>query len=123
MSAGAGPSGAGPGVLGFYGLETFGLNQIDNLQAQVNLANGNLVVHGPDLKINAPGLSVRLDRFYNSRATGTGTFGVNSVLSTGRDVGLGVGASSVTFVGRPGSPRCSPAPARSPPRRGSTPTW
>jgi hypothetical protein len=110
-------------VLGFYGLETFGLNRIDNLQAQVNLANGNLVLHGPDLKINAPGLSVRLDRFYNSRATGTGTFGVNSVLSTGRDVGLGVGASSVTFVGRPGSPRCSPAPARSPPRRGSTPTW
>ena len=30
-------------MLGFYGLETFGLNQIDNLQAQVNLANGNLV--------------------------------------------------------------------------------
>jgi len=84
-------------VLGFYGLETFGLNQIDNLQAQVNLANGNLVVHGPDLKINAPGLSVRLDRFYSSRATGT--FGVNWVLSTGRDVGLRVGASSVTFVG------------------------
>jgi len=89
-------------VLGFYGLETFGLNQIDNLQAQVNLANGNLVVHGPDLKINAPGLSVRLDRFYNSRATGTGTFAVNSVLSTGRDVGLRVGASSVTFVGPSG---------------------
>ena len=35
-------------------------------------------------------------------ATGTGTFGVNSVLSTGRDVGLRVGASSVTFVGPSG---------------------
>ena len=86
-------------MLGFYGLETFGLNAIDGLQAQVNLATGNLVVHGTDLKINAPGLNVRLDRFYNSKATGTGTFGINSVLSTGRDVGLQVGASSVTFIG------------------------
>ena len=43
-----------PWVLGFYGLETFGLNAIDGLQAQVNLATGNLVVHGTDLKINAP---------------------------------------------------------------------
>ena len=87
---------------GFYGLETFGLNAIDNLQLQVNLANGNLVVHATDLKINAPGLNVRLDRFYNSRATGTGTFGVRSVLSTGRDIGLQVGASSVKFIGPSG---------------------
>ena len=102
LAAGAGAAGPGLGVQAFYGLETFGLNQIDGLQAQVNLANGNLVVHATDLKINAPGLSVRLDRFYNSKATGTGTFGVNSVLSTGRDVGLRVGASSVTFVGPSG---------------------
>ena len=102
LAAGAGASGPGLGVLGFYGLETFGLNAIDGLQAQVNLATGNLVVHGTDLKINAPGLNVRLDRFYNSRATGSGTFGVNSVLSTGRDVGLQVGASSVTFIGPSG---------------------
>ena len=54
-ASGAGAAGPGLGVLGFYGLETFGLNQIDGLQAQVNLANGNLVVHAADLKINAPG--------------------------------------------------------------------
>ena len=102
MAAGAGAAGSGLGVLGFYGLETFGLNAVDNLQAQVNLANGNLVVHATDLKINAPGLSVRLDRFYNELASGTGTFGINGVLSTGRDVGLQVGASSVTFVGPSG---------------------
>ena len=55
LAAGAGAAGPGLGVLGFYGLETFGLNQTDGLQAQVNLANGNLVVHAADLKINAPG--------------------------------------------------------------------
>lgn len=102
LSAGSDAAGPGLGVQGFYGLETFGLNGIDNLQVQVNLANGNLVVHATDLKINAPGLNVRLDRFYNSRAAGSGTFGINGVLSTGRDVGLQVGASSVKFIGPSG---------------------
>jgi hypothetical protein len=58
LTAGAGRPGRVLGLLGFDGLETFGLNQVDGLRAQVNLANGNLVVHATDLKINAPGLSV-----------------------------------------------------------------
>ncbi len=100
--AGSAAAGAGLGVQGFYGLETFGLSKLGGLQAQVNLSNGNLVVHSTDLKINAPGLSVRLDRFYNSRSTGSGAFGGHTVLSTGRDVGLQVGSGSVTFTGPSG---------------------
>lgn len=67
LTAGSPAAGAGLGVQHFYGLETFGLDLVNNLQAQVNLSNGNLVVHSTDLKINGPGLSLRLDRFYNSR--------------------------------------------------------
>lgn len=101
-AAGSPAAGAGLGVLGSYGLETFGLDQAAGLQAQVNLSNGNLVLHSTDLKINAPGLNVRLDRFYNSRASGTGAVGARTVLSTGRDVGLQVGSGSVTFTGPSG---------------------
>lgn len=54
------------------------------------------------MKINGPGLNLRLDRFYNSKASGAGAFGNNAALSTGRDVGLQVGASSVTFTGPSG---------------------
>ncbi len=101
-AAGSSAAGAGLGVQGFYGLETFGLDTINGLQAQVNLANGNLVVHATDLKISSPGLGLRLDRFYNSQASGVGAFGANTVLSTGRDVGLQVGAGSITFTGPSG---------------------
>lgn len=101
-AAGSAAAGAGLGVQRFYGLETFGLSKLGGLQAQVNLSNGNLVVHSTDLKINAPGLSVRLDRFYNSRSAGSGAFGAHTVLSTGRDVGLQIGSSSVTFTGPSG---------------------
>jgi len=100
--AGSAAAGTGLGVQGSYGLETFALSKAGGLQAQVNLSNGNLVVHSTDLKINAPGLSVRLDRFYNSLSTGSGAFGAHTVLSTGRDVGLQVGSSSVTFTGPSG---------------------
>lgn len=101
-NAGSAAAGSGLGVLSFYGLETVNLDKVNNLQAQVNLANGNLVAHSTDLKINGPGLSLRLDRFYNSRANGAGAFGTNTVLSTGRDAGLQIGSSSVTFTGPSG---------------------
>ena len=100
--AGGPPAAAGLGVESFYGLETFGLDNAAGLQAQVNLANGNLVVHGTDLKINAPGLNLRLDRFYNSQSTGSGAFGNHAVLSTGEDVGLEFSTNTVTFSGPSG---------------------
>lgn len=100
-ASGASPAaGDGLGVQPFYGLESFALT--DRLSAQVNLSNGNLVVRSTDQAINGPGLSLNLDRFYNSRSTGAGTFGQRSVLSTGRDVGLTVSDSTVTFSGPSG---------------------
>jgi RHS repeat-associated protein len=102
VAGGSGAAGAGLGVQAFYGLESFPLDSINQASAQVNVANGNLVLHSLDLKINGPGLSLRLDRFYNSRSTGSGAFGVGGVLSTGRDVGVQVGSSSVTFTGPSG---------------------
>jgi RHS repeat-associated protein len=100
--AGSGAAGSNLGVQAFYGLESFQLDKINGLQAQVNLFTGNLVVHSTDLAINGPGLNLRLDRFFNSKASGLGAFGTNSVLSTGQDVGLQIVSGSVTFTGPSG---------------------
>jgi len=81
-------------------LETFPLT--DHLTAQVNLSNGNLAVHAVHSALSAPGVSVNVDSFYNSQSTGSGAFGPKTVMTTGRDVGLQVGASSATFTGPSG---------------------
>jgi len=89
------------GLQPFYGLETFPLSE--KLTAQVNLSTGNLVVHSKDVALNAPGLSVNLDRFYNSLSTGQGSVGAKTVLGTGRDVGLQFPtAGTATFYGPSG---------------------
>jgi len=95
-SAGA----AGLGILGAVGLEKFPLESA--LSAQVNVGNGNLIISGQDLSINGPGLSVNLTRFYNGLSSGSGAFGAGWTMSTGRDVGLSVSGSSVTFTGPSG---------------------
>lgn len=99
---GSGSSAAGPGLgaQSFYGLESFALS--DHLSAQVNLSNGNLVVHAAHSALSAPGVSVNIDSFYNSLSNGSGAFGPKTVLTTGRDVGLQVGTSSATFTGPSG---------------------
>ncbi len=101
-SPAGGSSAAGPGLgaQSFYGLETFPLT--DHLTAQVNLSNGNLAVHAVHSALSAPGVSVNVDSFYNSQSTGSGAFGPKTVMTTGRDVGLQVGASSATFTGPSG---------------------
>ncbi len=101
-SPAGGSSAAGPGLgaQSFYGLETFPLS--DHLTAQVNLSNGNLAVHAVHSALSAPGVSVNVDSFYNSQSTGSGAFGPKTVLTTGRDVGLQVDASSATFTGPSG---------------------
>ncbi len=74
----------------------------DHLTAQVNLSNGNLVVHAAHSALSAPGVSVNVDSFYNSLSTGSGAFGPKTVLTTGRDVGLQLVAGSATFTGPSG---------------------
>jgi len=98
--SGSSAAGAGLGAQSFYGLESFALS--DHLSAQVNLSNGNLVVHAAHSALSAPGVSVNIDSFYNSLSTGSGAFGPKTVLTTGRDVGLQVGTSSATFTGPSG---------------------
>ena len=93
-------AGEGLGLQPFYGVESFALSE--HVAATVNLATGNLVIRTEDVALNAPGLSVRLDVFRNSRATGAGAAGAGAVLSTGQDVGLKVEASVVTFHGPSG---------------------
>jgi len=104
---GAGASGAGLGLQKFYGLDSFALST--QLDASVNVANGNLVVHSKDLAINAPGLTMRIDQFFNLAnvgQVGSGAAGYGGSLSTGQDIGLlvnGSGAgSTVTFFGPSG---------------------
>ncbi|MEH3075839.1 MAG: hypothetical protein PGN11_04060 [Quadrisphaera sp.] len=104
---GAGASGAGLGLQQFYGLQSFGLSS--QLDASVNVGNGNLVLHSKDLAINAPGLSMRIDQFFNLLdvgQTGSGAAGYGGSLSTGQDIGLLVNGSgtgsTVTFFGPSG---------------------
>lgn len=94
------PSGGGLGVLAHYGMEEFGI--ADGLSAAVNIANGNLVVRTTDIKINAPGVATRMDRFYNEQANRWGAYGKNWSMAGGHDVGLEVGATSVVWRGPSG---------------------
>ena len=104
---GAGASGPGLGLQKFYGLDTFALST--QLTASVNVGNGNLVIQSKDLAINAPGLTMRIDQFFNVAnvgQSGSGAAGAAGSLSTGQDIGLlvnGSGAgSTVTFFGPSG---------------------
>ncbi|WP_183061914.1 RHS repeat domain-containing protein [Motilibacter peucedani] len=93
--AAPGASGSRLGEQSFYGAQTFQL--WDDAYATVNLSTGNFELHSSDLGVNGPGLSLNLDRFYNSQATGAGSFGTGGSLSLGRDVGLVASGSTVTF--------------------------
>ena len=68
----------------------------------VNVANGNLLVRDTDVKINAPGVATRSDRFFNGLSGRSGAFGPGWSMAGGHDVGLEVGASSVVFRGPSG---------------------
>ena len=60
----------------------------DRLDLLVNAANGNLVVHQKDLKINGTGLDLKLEQHYNSLSTAKGSIGNHWVLDSGADVRL-----------------------------------
>lgn len=101
------PVGApGLGALPFMAFEDYALTA--RTTASVNVANGNLLVRGEDVAVNAPGVTMRLDRFYNGLSSSAGAFGVGWTLSTGRDVGLVVTTTSATFTGPSGFTRVFP---------------
>jgi RHS repeat-associated protein len=68
--------------------------------AQVNVANGNLLLTSNDGVLNGAGLSLRNDRFYNGLSTQNGAFGGgwSSTLSQ-TDVGIKTDSTSATFTG------------------------
>jgi RHS repeat-associated protein len=103
------PQTPGLGSLGFFPFHDFAL--AEGLDAQVNIANGNLLVRGQDVSVTAPGIPTVIDRFYNAQSTGDGAFGPGWVMSTGRDVGLSIAGSTATFYGPSGVSRDFPLPA------------
>lgn len=96
-SKGAAPA-PGLGELKFHTFDRQRLN--DRMQLQVNVVNGNLVLHTQDLKIRGTGLDLILDRFYNSRSSAITDLGSGWSFGAGRDVFLTAqGDGSVTFTG------------------------
>ncbi|WP_116115647.1 RHS repeat domain-containing protein [Austwickia chelonae] len=92
----------GVGMQSWYPVEEFAIRE--NLSLAVNVANGNVIVRDTDLKSNAPGVGLRLDRWYNSLSKATGTFGQAWKSGVGSDVRLveDVPAATVYFVGPSG---------------------
>lgn len=81
---------AGPGIgqQRFYGLDSTGLT--DRMGISVNPANGNFLLSASDLSIAGTGISMNVDRFYNSQSDSVYELGRGWTMGTGRDVGLSV---------------------------------
>ncbi|GAB78525.1 hypothetical protein AUCHE_09_01300 [Austwickia chelonae NBRC 105200] len=92
----------GVGMQSWYPIEEFAVRE--NLSLAVNVANGNVIVRDTDLKGNAPGVGLRMDRWYNSLSKATGAFGQAWKSGLGSDVRLveDVPAATVYFVGPSG---------------------
>lgn len=100
MAADDSVAGPGLGLQPHYAMEEFAVRE--GMSAGVNLGNGDLVVRDTDLKINAPGVATRSDRFYNGLSSRVGGFGGKWSIAGGQDVGLEVGSTSVVFRGPSG---------------------
>ena len=75
--------------LGLQRQYTYDTQQLsDRMKADVNVANGNLVLSNSDLQIAGTGVDLELGRFYNSKSARTGNLGYGWSLGTGRDVFL-----------------------------------
>jgi RHS repeat-associated protein len=79
-------TGPGIGEQRFYKFETVGLS--DRMHADLDVANGNLVLHEHDLGVTGTGLNLAVDRYYNSQSSASYDLGAGWVMGTGRDVGL-----------------------------------
>ncbi|MEO7022390.1 MAG: RHS repeat-associated core domain-containing protein [Ktedonobacteraceae bacterium] len=93
----------GNGETGFY--TYFGKGVNDHLKVEVNVGNGNLVVHASDLHIQGTKLDLSIERFYNAQSSSTRVTDLapHWSLSTGADVFLQFnGDGSITFFGPSG---------------------
>lgn len=93
----------GNGEAGFYTYVSESVN--DHLKVEVNVGNGNLVVHASDLHIQGTTLDLSLELFYNAQTSSNRLTSVapHWNLSTGADVYLQFnGDSSITFFGPSG---------------------
>lgn len=100
------PSGTTVGTPGLGSLPYFAFDQDDltpDLYAQVNLANGNLLLTDSDGSLSGPGLNTRNDRFYNGLSTAAGSYGGGWSSSLSQvDFGLRVSGTTATFNGPTG---------------------
>lgn len=71
------------------------------MKAEVNLANGNMVLKAQDLSVATPGQEQGGDRFFNSTGPG-GAFGVHWSAGAGQDVYLIDAGDRVIYVGPSG---------------------
>lgn len=87
VAGGAWASAEAPAYLGAQGRFTMDSQVLaDRASVAVNVANGNLVVSGDDVRVAGRGLSLSLTRTYNARGGGAvGTAGRDWMLSLGAD--------------------------------------
>ncbi|MEY2848556.1 MAG: putative rhs related protein, partial [Actinomycetota bacterium] len=102
-SAGRAPAGTPVGAPGLGSLPYFSFEKVElttNTVAQVNIANGNILITSSDGVLNGPGLALRSDRFYNGLSTLDGSFGGgwSSGLSQ-IDIGLKIASGVPTLYG------------------------
>ncbi|GIF75450.1 RHS repeat-associated core domain-containing protein [Asanoa siamensis] len=64
------------------------LKLTDRLELKVNVANGNLLVKGVDLRIRGTGTDLTVDRYYNSRSTAVSVLGTGWTPGTGQGIRL-----------------------------------
>src|SRR4051795_6392532 len=88
---------SGAGDVPFYRFQEFPIN--DRMTAKVNVATGNLMLTATDLQIAGTGMSLSLERSFNSlAASGAGMTGRRWTMSMGQDVRLDIGADgSATY--------------------------
>ncbi len=92
-------------AIGAQRYQTFVRQQLtDRQDLAVNVANGNLVLHGRDLEIKGTGLPLVIERFYNNQSANTSaSLGNRTTLGTSADVGLKVQSDgSVLYQGPSG---------------------
>lgn len=105
QAAPAGTAAAAPGIgeLAWFSFEKFPLTK--SSIAQVNVANGNLLVKATDLSLSTPGYGLQQARFYNGLSSDTGTLGGGwGYNASNNDVYLDVESTTATLHSPNGAP-------------------
>jgi RHS repeat-associated protein len=96
----AGTTAGAPGLgeLPWFAFQDFNLST--DTSAQVNLANGNLLLKANDLVVRVPGYGLRHDRFYNGLSTVAGSLGGGWQNNNAeKDLGITASSSYADFFG------------------------